>query len=261
VAGPCTWDITVTDDCCPGWSDLDADQQARALRLATFVMWAATGRRYGVCDLVIRPCGNDRRCGECGSWDFFGGWMRPFILDGLWRNCGCGCPCDCAPNCQIKLPAPVDEVTQVLIDGVILAAGAWRVDNYQWLVRTDGECWPSCQDYNVDVPADGTLQVSYGRGEPVPDYILDAAAVLACEFAKSCGALPGACRLPGRLQTLTRQGVTVSMVDIDSMLKLGLTGIPEVDMVIMADNPFGHKQRPFLYSYDTAPRFRIVTQA
>jgi len=29
----------------------------------------------------------------------------------------------------------------------------------------------------------------------------------------------------------------------------------------MADNPFGHKQRPFLYSYDTAPRFRIVTQA
>ena len=261
ASDPCAWPVVVSEECCPGWEVLPQDQKDRALRMATKVMWAATGRRYGICGVTIRPCGNDRRCGECGSWDYFGGWMRPFILDGLWRNCGCGCPCDCAPRCQIKLPAPVDTVTEVLIDGVILGADAWRVDNHQWLVRTDGECWPNCQDYNVDVPAEGTLQVQYGRGESVPFDILDAAAILACEFAKSCGALAGSCRLPGRLQTLTRQGVTASMVDIDSILKRGLTGIPEVDMIIMADNPFGHKQRPWFYSYDTAPRFRIVTQA
>lgn len=261
ASDPCAWDVAVDEACCPGFSLLPIAQQERAIRLAQKVIWASTGRRYGICQVVIRPCGNDRRCGECGSWDFVGGWMRPFILDGLWRNCGCGCPCDCKPLCQITLPAPVEEVTEVLIDGVVLAASAWRVDNRQWLVRTDGLCWPQCQDYNVDVPETGTLQVTYGRGEPVPQDILDITAILACEFAKSCGDLAGTCRLPGRLQTLSRQGVTVSMVDIEKSLKFGLTGLPDVDQVIMADNPFGHKQRPFFYSYDTAPRFRVVTQA
>lgn len=260
MAGPCEWDVEVTDDCCTGWSTLDPTVQARSIRLATKVIWAATGRRYGVCTTVIRPCGNDRRCGECGSFDFFGGWMRPLLLDGLWRNCLCGCACDCKPNCQITLPGWVDNVSEVLIDGVILAASSWRVDNHKWLVRTDGECWPRCQDYNVDPPAEGTMQVTYGIGEAVPQDILDITAVLACEFAKACAA-DKSCRLPGRLQTLTRQGVSVSMVEIDSMLKRGLTGLPDVDMVIIADNPFALKQRNFLYSYDTAPRYRVTTQA
>lgn len=256
---PCAWNITVTDDCCPDWSTLPTAQQERALRLATQVMWAATGRRYGVCSTVVRPCGTDRKCGSCGGLYFHGGWMRPYILDGVWRNCGCGCPCDCKPHCQIKLPGPVDNVSEVLIDGVILSDSSWRVDDFQWLVRTDGECWPQCQDYDVDVPAAGTLQVTYGRGEPVPLAVLDAAAILACEFAKACAGNDG-CRLPGRLQTLTRQGVTVSMVDIDRMLVNSLTGLPEVDMIIMSDNPYGHKKRPFFSSYDTDPRVRVVTQ-
>lgn len=260
MAGPCDWNVVVSDDCCPSWSTLDPDVQARSIRLATKVIWAATGRRYGVCDAVIRPCGTDRRCGECGSWDFFGGWMRPLLLDGLWRNCLCGCECTCAPHCQITLPGWVDTVTQVMVNGVIIAPSSWRVDNHTWLVRTDGDCWPRCQDYNVDSPADGTMVVSYGVGQPVPEDILDITAMLACEFAKACAADKG-CRLPGRLQTLTRQGITVSNVDIDTVLKYGLTGITEIDMVIMADNPYGLKQKNFLYSYDTAPRFRVTTQA
>lgn len=260
MAGPCNWDIEVDEDCCPGWALLTVDQQTRALALAAKVMWAATGRRYGICENVVRPCGNDRKCGSCGGWNFGYGWMRPYILDGTWRNCGCGCPCDCKPHCQIRLPGPVNTVTQVLLDGVIIAASSWRVDDYQWLVRTDGECWPQCQNYNVDVPAVGTLQVTYGRGEPVPADILNAASILACEFGKSCAA-DKSCRLPGRLQTLTRQGVTATMVDIDSMIKRNLTGIPEIDIIIIADNPYSRKQRAFFSSYDTDPRVRTVTQA
>ena len=41
----------------------------------------------------------------------------------------------------------------------------------------------------------------------------------------------------------------------------GITGIVEIDQVIMADNPYSRKQRAWLYSYDTAPRARTVTQA
>lgn len=262
IGGPCDWPISVSEECCTGWTALPQDQKDRAVRLATKIMWAATGRRYGLCVNVVRPCGNDRQCGSCGGgWDWSdGGWMRPFIWDGVWRNCACPCPCECAPSCQIKLPGPVNSVTEVLIDGVILAPSSWRVDDFQWLVRTDGQCWPQCQDYNVDIPAAGTLQVTYLRGDPIPLDVLDAAAILACEFAKACAA-DKSCRLPGRLQTLTRQGVTASMVDINAVLKFGLTGLTEVDMIIMADNPYGHRTRPFFSSFDTDPRVRTVTQA
>lgn len=261
MAGPCLWDIEVSAECCPQWATYTPENQLKAITAATFLLWAATGRRYGICSVTTRPCGLDRRCGGgCGSWDWWGGWMRPYILDGIWRNCLCGSACDCAPHCQIRLPGPVETVTQVLLDGVVVPSTSYRVDDFQWLVRTDGECWPECQDYNVDVPADGTLQVMYGRGEPVPAAILDAAATLACEFGKAC-AQDKSCALPGRLQTLTRQGVTASMVDITTVLKYGLTGITSVDMIIMADNPGGLKQRPFFYSRDTAPRVRTVTQA
>lgn len=238
---------------------LDPAHQLRATNYATYIMWAATGRRYGLCDVTVRPCGLDRKCGSCGSWNWYGGWMRPYILDGLWRNCECGGGCDCKPRCQVKLPSPVANVTQVMVDGVIIATSAWRVDDNQWLVRTDGNCWPECQDYNVDVPATGTMQVTYQRGNPVPQAVLDAAATLACEFGKACAG--EACRLPNRMTTLTRQGVSVSFADFDQLLNRGLTGIAEIDQVIVADNPYALKARPFFSSYDTDPRVRVVTQA
>lgn len=259
MAGPCNWSLTIDADCCPSWATLPVAQQTRAITYATNIMWAATGRRYGLCENVIRPCGLDRVCGSCGSWNSYSGFLRPFTVDSLWRNCGCGGLCDCAPLCQIKLPSPVANVSQVVVDGIIIAASSWRVDDNQWLVRTDGLCWPECQDYDVDVPAVGTLQVSYDRGDPIPDAVLDAASTLACEFAKACAGLP--CRLPNRMTTLTRQGVTVSFVDIDRLLARGLTGIVEVDQIITAFNPYALKARPFVYSYDTAVRARTVTQA
>jgi hypothetical protein len=258
--GPCGWEGGTPACCSEFWATLTADEQAEANTYAETILWAATGRHYGACEVVARPCGNDRRCGSCGAWSWFDGWMRPYILDGQWRNCLCDCACDCRPSCEVKLPGPVANVSQVMIDGVILAPSAWRVDDFQWLVRTDGECWPRCQDYNVDVPAVGTFQVTYTRGDAVPPALLTAKGTLACEFAKACKA-DKSCRLPGRLQTLTRQGVTASFVDVDTLLKRGLTGLPEVDAVIVALNPYALKARPFFSSFDTDPRVRVVTQA
>lgn len=254
---PCGWAIDPTL-CCPDWTAYSDELKDKAIRYATTIMWAATGRRYGTCSNTVRPCGNDRRCGECGSWAWTSsGLLRPYILNGLWRNCGCGCPCDCRPRCEVKLPGPIDTIGEVMIDGVILSSTSYRVDDEQWLVRTDGECWPRCQDYNVDVPDAGTFQVTYLRGQMIPMVVLDASATLACEFAKLCSGQ--ACRLPGRMSNLTRQGVSVTFTDVDLLLKRGLTGIPEVDQVIVAENPYALKARPFFYSFDTSPRLRTVT--
>lgn len=258
TVAPCTWPIDPTA-CCPDWAGYSQEVKDRATRYATMILWAATGRRYGGCARVIRPWSLDRCCGFNPVWGF-GGWMQPLLLDGVWRNCLCGTSShECKPTCEVKLPGPVDQVIQVLVDGVVVDPDLWRVDDQQWLVRTDGECWPRCQNFDADPPAADTFEVTI-VGEMPPQVLLDAAGTLACEFAKSCTA-DRSCRLPGRLQSITRQGVSANFTDIDALFARELTGLPEVDAVIIALNPYGHKQRPFFFSYDTSPRARQTTQA
>jgi len=59
------------------------------------------------------------------------------------------CPtgdCSCSRLCEAILPGPVGGIVEVLLDGVALPPTAYRVDNGNRLVRTDGDCWPACQD-------------------------------------------------------------------------------------------------------------------
>lgn len=269
MAGPCSWDI-VFNDCCDCWEGLDPAVQERALTYATSVLWANTGRQFGQCPQTVRPCGKYCNSGGQGMiWNdgLFSPWV-PYIFNGQWRNCWCGCGsgggpgcCTCEPNCQVYLPGPVTGVTEVIENGFLLDPSTYRVDNRQWLVRTEeGACWTQCQDFNVDsglgVFNDNTLQVTYLRGEPVPQALLDAAATLACEFAKAC--IGGPCRLPARVSTVARQGVQLTFTNIDALLAEGFTGLPEVDAVIRAYNPFRLARPMRLYSPDM-PVTREVT--
>lgn len=237
---PCAWDVNPdTAGCCTDWDTLAPAVQTKAVNYASLILWASTGRQFGLCTVTIRPCGIGSPCGDgsllWSGWSWGGGGWVPYIFNGTWFNCGCTGQCSCEPRCQVMLPERVDSVTQVQIGGVTLDPSAYRVDNHRWLVRTDGDCWPECAEMDTDT-GDNLFTVTYQRGAPVPQTLLDAAATLACEFAKACTGASD-CRLPSRIQTLARQGVTVSFVDVDTLLDKGLTGITEVDMVIRAWNP------------------------
>lgn len=259
-SGPCTWDIDVS--CCTDWDTYSDELQTNAAEYGAYVMWAATGRKYGLCTKTVRPCGR-----ECSS-EFYNGyywadstWM-PYILDGAWYNSSCNCGnnglgCSCQPSCQVLLGGPVYAVSGVSVDGEAVSEDAWRVDNGRWLVRTDGDCWPVCQDYNVDSGV-GTFFVTYQQGLPLPGVVAAAAGELACEWAKACTGQ--ACRLPQRIQSVSRQGVSVSMVPIDVLLQHGLTGLDTVDQIIRSVNPFGLVSRMRIASPDI-PVTRITTQA
>jgi hypothetical protein len=255
--GPCSWNVASA--CCPDWDTFSPALQAQAEAYASLVLWAATGRQYGLCPQVVRPCGRQCDTNWNGMYWSDGVWI-PYIFNGTWYNCMCGLNlCQCAPQCQIYLPGPVDSVSQVLMDGAIVDPATWRVDDAQWLVRTGtGNCWPLRQDYGLDVPAVNTLQVTYLRGLPVPDALLTAAGTLACEYAKACSG--AACRLPSRVASVARQGVSVTMVDVDTLLKHNLTGIQEVDQVIVSLNPHGLHGKTRFYSPDS-PVTRTVTTA
>lgn len=250
VDAPCSgWALDT--GCCPTWGDYTPEVQADATAYATTIMWASTGRRFGLCTNVVRPCGRYRRnTPAIYGYEMAGGTWVPYIdSNGTWRNCACpSMCCNCHPDCEALLPFPVASVSEVTQNGLVIDPSAYRVDDRRWLVRTDGDCWPLCQDYSAD-SGDGTFQVTYLRGETVPPAVLTAAGILACEFAKACvGA--GDCRLPGRITSLTRQGVSVNLVDTDTLMRNNLTGILEVDQIILAYNPANLHRRLRVWSPD-----------
>ena len=256
---PCSWDVNVS--CCGEfWETLTDEEQQSAAEYGALIAWAATGRRFGLCERTVRPCGQASDSPNGYFWAE-GTWM-PYSFRGQWRNCaGCsagyGC-CTCEPTCQVYLPGPVYSIpaTGISVDGEIIDVDAWRVDDNKWLVRTDGECWPTCQDFNVD-SGTGYFSVTFLGGMPVPRVLLGAAGELACEWARACRGDP--CRLPQRITSISRQGLSVSVADIDGLLDRGLTGITTVDQVIRSFNPYSIPSRMGLASPDWPPITRTVT--
>lgn len=244
TVGPCNWTIPDPLCCAAQWAAVPAAIQSAARDYAALILWAATGRQFGLCEVTVRPCGM-RRCadggGEFWGYDWSGGTWVPYIFNGEWFNCACGTSCCCDPRCQVRLMGPVADMVEVLIGGIAVDPGTYFVDDDHWLVRSGGECWPQCADMD-NLVGDNTFQVTYLRGLGVPNALLRAAATLACEWAKACVG-DGACRLSNRVTSLARQGITIDMVSPDDLLESGLTGLWEVDTVIRALNPHRSVER------------------
>jgi hypothetical protein len=90
----------------------------------------------------------------------------------------------------------------------------------------------------------------------MPSVLQRAAGELACEWAKNC--LGQACRLPQRVTSISRQGVSVSLADVDQLLENGLTGLTTVDNIIRAFNPYRLPSRMKISSPDL-PTMRRTT--
>ena len=247
TVGPCGW-VIPTPLCCEEWATLDPAIQAAAGDYAALILWAATARQFGLCTVTVRPCGM-KPCQDGGA-EFFGyewsssTWV-PYIWQGTWFNCACPGTCCCDPRCQIRLMGPVDSVTEVLIGGIAVDPATYRVDDNHWLVRTSGECWPTCADMDTDDGAN-VLEVTYVRGTTPPPALLRAASTLECEWGKAC--VGADCRLSNRVTSIARQGVSIEMADPSAVLEDGLTGLWEVDSVILALNPHRRKQRARIWS-------------
>ena len=255
----CSW---VIEDplCCECWDTADPRMKDQAVRWATSLMYARTGRQFGLCPVTVRPC-MKRGCNSLGSW-MWAGWSgslwTPYILDGVWYNCFCSGVCCCEPRCQVQLAGPVNSILEVTIGGVVVDPATYRVDDYQWLVRQGGECWPECPSFDDASGEPGVWEVTYTRGRPVPQEVLEQVAILACEYVKFCKG-DSSCRLSSRIVSMSRNNVDFQFVSPEVMLALGLTGISTVDDVIAAFNPNGLKYQPRVFSSAVAPWPRQTT--
>ena len=245
MSAPCGWVVTPTFST---WAAYTAEVKTAALEHATLVLWAATGRRFGLCSVTVRPCGATNSSPLWGYVSDGATWVPYIDYAGTWRNAPACEGGDCVPDSQVWLPGPVESITSVIQNGVTVDPSAYKVDNGRWLVRIDGGSWPLAVDLSSDA---NRFEVTYLRGEPVPAALLNAAGTLACEFAK--GLTDQECRLQARMTSLARQGVQVSFLDTESLTRRNFTGIPEVDRVIFALNPHGLFARPKVISLDMQP--------
>jgi hypothetical protein len=225
-----------------------------AVAMATRVLWSLSGRRFGTCQVTLRPC--RQSCYDSWPWGW-SEWDLSVMGTSVWSDyrywfplsCGtCLSGCSCSQVSETVLPSPVSSVVQVKMDGTPMATGAYRVDNNRLLVRTDGQQWPQCNDLNKADTEAGTWSVTARYGEDVPQGANFATGELACEIIKA--AKGEDCRLPPGVISLARQGVTIQYPDVGQLLKEGRTGLYLVDLFLSSENPGNLRQRARVYSVD-----------
>lgn len=253
---PCEWPLAERE--CGALEGLEYGLDEDVREAATALLWNWTGRVFGLCELSVRPCRAD--CapttygGAAGnvSPTGIGAPFQPVLVGGEWLNVACGrcrARCGCSSLAEVRLPGPIDGVTKVVVDGETLPEAAYRVDNRTRVVRTDGGRWPVCQDLGKPTSEPGTWEVTYRRGTPVPKGGEIAAAVLACEMAK--GVAGDDCALPQRVTNVSREGVTMTILDTFEGLEAGRTGLWLVDSWVASVTKTRRRSR--VLSPDTLP--------
>lgn len=223
----------VTEDelltCCKVASDNLAAGDPRltdAIDDASLILYYLTGRQFGgVCEATVRPCVGSE-CVPCHS---------------------------CKPN-QIDLGYwPVTRITAIRQEGSAADVADFHIDSYRYLVRNDGEPFPYRNNMSAlpgsaeDNADDGyVFEVTVEYGMQVPRLMTRATRALACELVQGCLELP--CKLPTRVNSLSRQGVSMDVVNPHDLLINGRTGIYEVDLAIAVLNPSKIQSPSFFWS-------------
>lgn len=230
------WAAEADMPCDPTELGIDAAVVTDALLVASSILYNMTLMQWpGPCQSIVRPCSRYessdtmRRAGvqlEAGSW-----------------RCSCRGQSPYQPGCyylsQIELgQSPIATVDEVLIDGEVIDPARYRVDDFRWLVFMpdptgvdEHQGWPCCQRMDLETTEVGTFEVTVTVGT-VPDRGgVRAAGHLACELAKLwTPTLAGSCQLNGRVTSMTRQQVSMTVSDPSGLLTDGLIGLVDVDM-------------------------------
>lgn len=240
MSGPCSpWanvEETQTDKAVPGAADVDAEVLATMLTISSQVLYRATARLFpGLCSDTVRP----RRMPETGRPD----WWR--WINGWGHECAYG-----NDRQRISLGAyPIRTISEVRVDGAVLAPSAYQVEDRRWLRRIDGPLWNMTQNLDADpLVDDNTLQVAFLWGQAPDESGVHACKVFGTELALA--ATGKACALPERIQSLTRDGATLALLDPFEFLDKGLTGVFVVDLFITSVNPDRQRRRAQVISPD-----------
>jgi hypothetical protein len=219
-----------------------------AIRMASSVLYALSARRWrgSGCITTVRILaavpGCERPEGWDPSWGWWAGWgtFTPSVADLAVNRL---CACETHPDTVTLPDYPVAVVHEVRIRGTLLDPTTYRLNSGRVLERLSGGSWPTCGD---------GMEVVYSHGQDPPDGGRLATGALAGQIALWLAGSKD-CKLPERVTSISRQGVTMTVLDPADFLDKGRTGIAPVDLWLTAVNPDGHRSPPSVWSPDTAP--------
>lgn len=211
-------------------------EQRAAAQLAVTVLWALSGRQFGLSEHTVRPC---RPAYGPAVHGHYGGGVTSYLLSwegDRWINWTCGCVGGCTQTGprMVHLPGPVHSITEVKIADAVVPADGYVLSG-DVLYRKGGP-WPR-QDLGRPPGEANTWTVRYQRGIEVPYAAEQLTGILASEFLKALSADPTRCRLPRTVTTASRNGVTYRAYDPAVIYANGKTGLPEVDLWLASVNP------------------------
>lgn len=217
-------------------TDVDPDLLALAQQGAQDLLWALSGRRFGVCETTETyrlPC--DLPCAQI--------WGRDFGPGVEWRLGGNPRKC-----CRIVLSqTPPRAVKEIKINGEVLDPSEYVLERFA--VQRIGSCFPCEQECDI-----APIEITYLYGIDPPPLADLAMGEVACEILAALGGAD--CRLPSNAISVTRQGVTVDLGDARTLYDMGRIGLPIADAFLRSVNPSRLQSASRVYSPDLGRRAR-----
>lgn len=197
-----------------------------AIADASLLLYYWTGRVYGTQNATLRIC----------------------------RSCACKGWCACSVN-SIDLGLwPITSLNRVRMDGANQSLSGFHIDEYHLLVRSGPQDpWPACSNLwaasagAYDSEAEGhVFEVDVTYGIEAPSILERAARMLACELLND--ACSGQCKLPERVTSVSRRGLSIEVASAQDLLDKRLTGIYAVDLAIVTLNPSRMQSPTFVWT-------------
>ena len=222
-----------------------SDYAAEAVKAASYLMWALSGRKYTgattVTERYVRfaPLINTRLIQEAAIIN--SRINKALSIVEPWVSA----------ETRIRLRGqPVTEIVAVRnVNGGIVSPDSYYMVDHSTLQFAEGA---------LIVPADIEVTYSYGANPPTLGKM--AARRVAIEFVKLWEGDED-CALPQRVTSVTRQGVTYTVLDSQDFLEEMRLGIYEVDLFLKTANPNRAQRRSKVFSPDIPKARRYTPKA
>ena len=233
-----------------------SDYAYDAAKTASYLLWGMSGRKFsGITTVTERYVSSfDPYLRTAGS-DFN---YAPVLVDGNVENVpyvGYGYDKDyqgdgttSSSRLRLRGRKVVKIHTVRNLDGEIIDPSKYYLADHSTLIGVSGANWFSSR-----------VEVTYTYGSPPPTAGRAAARVLATELVKLYEG-DDTCALPQRVTSISRQGVSYTLLDSQDFIDELRTGIYAIDLFLKTANPDKARARSRVFSPDI-PRARRITGA
>jgi hypothetical protein len=221
-----------------------------AAQVASNLLWAMSGRKYTGETIVTERYTCTLRNNRMGPSDrttspvLFGGDVYN-IPSGDYDEYSELTSDGLSPESRVRLRGrPVTRIISMRNkNGDILDPSSYYLVDHSTIHIKAGTAWTPCN-----------VEITYAYGVSVPIAGKMAARKLAIEFAR-LWAGDEMCELPQRVTSVSRQGVSYTILDNQEFIEELRTGLYEIDLFLKVVNPDNARRKSKVFSVDT-PRAR-----